>query len=62
MFPSEIWIVASILVLFLSISLLSYSSGTTILAAGVTFIVIGLVLGVPIGLYYHLLLFHRIRF
>src|SRR4030065_406454 len=61
MFPFEIWIVASILVLFFSISLLSYFSGTIILAAEVIFIVIGLTLGVPIGAYYHLLLFQRIK-
>ena len=61
MFPLEVWIVASILVLFFSISLLSYFSGTIILAAGITFIVIGLILGVPIGVYYHLLLFQRIK-
>ena len=61
MFPFEIWIVASILVLFFSISLLSYFSGTIILAAGIALIVIGLILGVPIGFYYHLLLFQRIK-
>lgn len=60
MFPLEVWIVGSILALFFSIFLLSYFfSGTIILTAGVTSLVIGLILGVPIGFYYHLLLFQR---
>ncbi|MEK7851311.1 MAG: hypothetical protein AAB275_05470 [Deltaproteobacteria bacterium] len=59
MVPLEIWIVASILVLFFAVSLLSCFSGAIILAAGVTLIAIGLILGVPIGFYYHLLLFQR---
>lgn len=59
MFPLEIWIVASILALFFTISLMSYFSAAIIMTTGTTFIALGLILGIPIGFYYHLLLFQR---
>lgn len=61
MIPLEILIVASILVLFFVFFLLPYINSIILLTIGVTLIILGLLFGVPIGFYYHILLFQRRR-
>ena len=59
MIPLEILIVVLILLIFLVLSLFSYINGITLLSVGLILIIIGLFFGVPVGLYYHFLLFQR---
>lgn len=61
MIPLEIVVVTLILVFFIISSLFYYINGITFLLVGFMLIILGLLFGVPVGFYYHLLLFQRRR-
>lgn len=55
----EILVATAIIALLFAAALISYLGGILLLTIGVAFIIAGLSIGVPAGVYYHILLFRR---